>query len=58
MMLTLPLLFTHCKEIQKSKGNLGQVLWEKNFIECTTPRKGRESWTQVETLWLNERKFS
>lgn len=35
MMLALPLLLRHCKEIKKkkSKGSLGQILWKKFGVE-------------------------
>lgn len=36
MMLALPLLLRHCKEIKKkkkSKGSLGQIIWKRFGVE-------------------------
>lgn len=60
MMLTLPLLLTHCKEIQQkkkpkkqtSRDNLSTSCMKKNFFNAKLIGKGRE------TLRFNAKKFN
>lgn len=60
MMLTLPLLLTHCKEIQeKSRIQKKYRIWDKFygkkfFWNIQLLVRGRESRVLIETLWLNE----